>query len=846
MVLENATILLEGRISPHRVLIGDQACPPRVLESNLDIELFARLKYDKQTQSDGILMEKREQEDDSQGRSEFEGPEYECFPAPMLSSERPVLGRSRASPRFSQTCSSVRSIDGTRQAHGKGSNLPSSSYSLGNPCSVTESPLSFRIEAKEEVMSRILVERKVAQEEDLHGVLGLPGGVGYECPPLHRIGTSRQQPETREYKFEEMFAGVTPHLNQPFVFDSSDNGPETENVAVPELPPNEGGEQEEAKYASRGQRGISSAFQEVYYDSGNIGKFPFKHQNYVPDGVRDLFDQNQLSMRPGRQLIVSDSIHLDSPTVNIAQDSVASNYIGHGIPSNLTSESGDKDLAHGGDSGGGRDSVRELVDDGLVDNDMVAETSGSAEELIAPPVTRSNLDRKLAVENSEVSSYPVRSEAEADDRETDVGQPLDGGESVRSDACVGDLREPYDQHPRWSRSRAGSDKILAVGRESGVASHLRDRGPMVHVESGGGRDGVREILDDGSVNKDTVAEISGSVQKLIGPPVTYSNFDRKLAVENSEVSPYPLCSEAGADVRETDGGEPLDGRGPVRSEVCVEDPQDLYDPYPSCSRLDNKILDAGRESGVPLYLRDRDIICPGIVMQPMVRGAAFLKSLLLYTVLSTLILSTLKGNLHSNDKITQNGDKYCLPEGLKFYDLRLDSEELELNTVLRSHDVVLLLRNLTLHFSERTQGNYTVPDLTSDRTFRIMTLKERMMEPEMDKLVETITYVVIIFSVIFLTVAVAVILETVILLVLYYLRASLKKYCWHERADLALQHSRDTELGIMRSPSTRSDSAGPFIESSDGSHVISAEEVSGADKELSDDSAADSADQGPL
>ena len=57
--------------------------------------------------------------------------------------------------------------------------------------------------------------------------------------------------------------------------------------------------------------------------------------------MRDLFDQNQLSMRPGRQLIVSDSIHLDSPTVNIAQDSVASNHIGHGIPSNLTSASGD-------------------------------------------------------------------------------------------------------------------------------------------------------------------------------------------------------------------------------------------------------------------------------------------------------------------------------------------------------------------------------------------------------------------------------------------------------------------------------------------------------------------------
>ena len=108
----------------------------------------------------------------------------------------------------------------------------------------------------------------------------------------------------------------------------------------------------------------------------------------------------------------------------------------------------------------------------------------------------------------------------------------------------------------------------------------------------------------------------------------------------------------------------------------------------------------------------------------------------------------------------------------------------------------------------------------------------------MDRLVETISYVVIIFSVIFLTVAVTVFLETAILLVLYYLRAYLKKLCWHERADLAYQHCSETELGLLRSPSTRSDSAGPFIERSDGSHVLSAEEVSEADKA--------SADQGPL
>ena len=57
-------------------------------------ELFAGLDYGKQSQSDVILIEKREQEDDSQGLLElFEGPEYECYPVPMLLSERKGVSR---------------------------------------------------------------------------------------------------------------------------------------------------------------------------------------------------------------------------------------------------------------------------------------------------------------------------------------------------------------------------------------------------------------------------------------------------------------------------------------------------------------------------------------------------------------------------------------------------------------------------------------------------------------------------------------------------------------------------------------------------------------------------------
>ena len=88
-------------------------------------------------------------------------------------------------------------------------------------------------------------------------------------------------------------------------------------------------------------------------------------------------------------------------------------------------------------------------------------------------------------------------------------------------------------------------------------------------------------------------------------------------------------------------------------------------------------------------------------------------------------------------------------EDLKFSHPTL--KELELNTiVLRPYDVILMLQNLTLHFSERTYEKYPVSVLTSSRTFMIMILEEEMLEPAIDRLVEITTYVVIIFSVIFL------------------------------------------------------------------------------------------------
>merc|ERR1711970_382870 len=104
-----------------------------------------------------------------------------------------------------------------------------------------------------------------------------------------------------------------------------------------------------------------------------------------------------------------------------------------------------------------------------------------------------------------------------------------------------------------------------------------------------------------------------------------------------------------------------------------------------------------------------------------------------YTVLGTMILSTLKGNLHSNSQIRGIGNKYCLPEDLKFSHPTL--EELELSTiVLRPYDVILMLQNLTMHFSERTYRKYPVSVLTSSRTFM------EMLEPAMDRLVEITTY----------------------------------------------------------------------------------------------------------
>ena len=64
-----------------------------------------------------------------------------------------------------------------------------------------------------------------------------------------------------------------------------------------------------------------------------------------------------------------------------------------------------------------------------------------------------------------------------------------------------------------------------------------------------------------------------------------------------------------------------------------------------------------------------------------------------------------------------------------------------------------------------------------------------MLEPAIDRLVELITYVALIFSVIFLGAA--------ILLALYYLRSCLKRSCWHGEVDLVPKYSSDTELGLM-------------------------------------------------
>ena len=64
-----------------------------------------------------------------------------------------------------------------------------------------------------------------------------------------------------------------------------------------------------------------------------------------------------------------------------------------------------------------------------------------------------------------------------------------------------------------------------------------------------------------------------------------------------------------------------------------------------------------------------------------------------------------------------------------------------------------------------------------------------MLEPAIDRLVEFIIYVALIFT--------AISQGAAILLALYYLRSCLKRSCWHGEADLVSQYSSDTELGLM-------------------------------------------------
>ena len=156
----------------------------------------------------------------------------------------------------------------------------------------------------------------------------------------------------------------------------------------------EGGEQEEAQHVSLGQWGTSRdyGFQEIYYDgmqdlfdiSDDVGTklFPFKDQdqpsmgsvrseNGVKQGIVPLTDFKQK-----REPVVSNTIYLDTPIVNIDQDFVASNPICYDIHGKLASEresdderlvaqqeSGNEKLVDGGKSGGRGDCVRKLVAD---------------------------------------------------------------------------------------------------------------------------------------------------------------------------------------------------------------------------------------------------------------------------------------------------------------------------------------------------------------------------------------------------------------------------------------------------------------------------------------------------
>ena len=141
---------------------------------------------------------------------------------------------------------------------------------------------------------------------------------------------------------------------------------------------------------SLGDRGgTSHDLQEVYYDgvqdlfdiSDDIGTNlsdqdqpsmgSVRSENGVKQSIVPLTDFKQK-----REPVVSNTIYLDTPIVNIAQDFVASNPICYDIHGKLVSEresdderlvaqqeSGNEKLVDGGKSGGRGDCVRKLVAD---------------------------------------------------------------------------------------------------------------------------------------------------------------------------------------------------------------------------------------------------------------------------------------------------------------------------------------------------------------------------------------------------------------------------------------------------------------------------------------------------
>ena len=141
----------------------------------------------------------------------------------------------------------------------------------------------------------------------------------------------------------------------------------------------------QAQHVSLGQGGTSHDLQEVYYDgvqylfdiSDDVGTNlsdqdqpsmgSVRSENGVKQGIVPLTD-----FKRKREPVVSNTIYLDTPILNITQDFVASNPICYDIHRKLVSdderlvaqqESGNEKLVDGGKSGGRGDCVRKLVAD---------------------------------------------------------------------------------------------------------------------------------------------------------------------------------------------------------------------------------------------------------------------------------------------------------------------------------------------------------------------------------------------------------------------------------------------------------------------------------------------------